>query len=83
MAEREQQHHHAMQRLALRAESARKIGGLLAAFVIALVTIFFAGYLTLQGQERAAILQLHGGGTLVSLVTVFLAAGRDQPQRQE
>ena len=70
MAEAEQKNRHALQRLGLRGEVFRTIGGMFSALLITLVMIGTSTYLVVNGYPWPGTLL--GGGTLVSVVTVFL-----------
>ena len=74
MAEKEQAHRQSIQRMAMLGEVARSVGGLVSGFIIAILLILVSGYLILEGRDIAG--STLGGGTLVSLVTVFVARGR-------
>ena len=71
----QQAHDNAMERNALRWEGARSIGGLLSGLTIALFMIGVSGWLIDGGHDIAG--SVLGGGTIISLVTVFLKRDRE------
>ncbi|MCC6960351.1 MAG: DUF2335 domain-containing protein [Dehalococcoidia bacterium] len=80
MAENEQSHRHSTQRRALLIEGVRTIGGMASALVITLFSLAVAAYLIVNGHPWPG--SLFGGGTLVTVVALFLATDRtkDHPE---